>query len=93
MPVYTCAEITAKVDKLKAIIDALYDAYLGITTGTIESYSFDTGQTKQTVKKHNLNVLTDEIDKLENMLNILCYRNPECFNSAGAAVIVRPQQC
>lgn len=87
---FTCAEIKAKVDKLKELIGEYEDASLALATGQIQEYSFDSGQTRQTVTKIDVYRLDQVIDSLYNRLNMLCARYPQCTGGASSSIIVRP---
>lgn len=87
---FTCAEIQQKVTDLKALISEYETASLQIATDQIQSYTFDSGQTKQTVTKFNLTELNNVIDSLYNRLSMLCARFPECTGGTGGAIIARP---
>jgi hypothetical protein len=87
---FTCQEIKAKVDKLKETINEYEDAALALATGQIAQYSYNTGQTIQTVTKLDIQKLEDVINMLYNRLAILCNRYPECTGGAGGSIIARP---
>lgn len=75
--------LEARIAKTKLMIEAYEDAILALSTGA-QSYSLDTGQTRQTVTQANLGSMRSTLDALENRLTTLEAR----LN--GAAVIVRP---
>ena len=77
--------LATKIAKKKALIDAYENAAEKIALGTMQSYTFDTGQTNQQVTKINLIKLTDAIDALYNQLVTLEARLTGC-----GVVIVRP---
>lgn len=52
------------ISYIEAQITAAMAASLDLSTDAIESYTFDSGQTKQTVTKANIKVLQEYIDKL-----------------------------
>ena len=58
---------------------------LGLASGAIESYTLDTGQSRQTVTKFNLKALSDVLDSLYNRCVTL-----EARLSGGNSVTVRP---
>ena len=87
---FTCAEIQQKVADLEALIGAYDDASLQLATDQIESYSFDSGETRQTVKKFDIEKLNNVIDALYNQLTMLCGRYPDCTGGSSGAVIARP---
>ena len=77
------AYLDEKITTTKALIDAYEAATLAILSEQIQSYSFDTGQTKQTVTKANLAVLTTATDVLYSRLSDFCNRR------GNTAIIVR----
>ena len=87
---FTCAEIQQKITDLKTLINTYEEASLQLATNQIQSYTYDTGQTKQTVTKLDIQKLEDVIQAIYNRLNMLCARYPECSGGSGSAVIVRP---
>lgn len=54
-----------RISKTEALIVAYEDAITAIAGGA-QSYSLDTGQTRQTVTKANLSSLRDVLNSLEN---------------------------
>ena len=90
MACFSCTEIQQKIANLKALIDAYEEASLSLASGNIQEYIIDTGQTKQVVKKLDMDKLDGIIDSLYNRLTILCNRYPECTGSSGGTIIVRP---
>jgi len=58
--------IQARIDATKALIVAYEDALLAISSGAVESYTLDTGQSRQTVTKTNLGTLQSSLDGLYN---------------------------
>lgn len=87
---FTCEEIKAKVVDLKATIAAYEAASVQLATDQIASYSFNTGQTVQSVTKMDVDKLDGIIDRLYNRLSVLYNRFPDCTGSAGGVVIARP---
>lgn len=81
---YTTAEIDAKIAKLKAMIVAYEDAILALAGGA-QTYSLDTGQTRQTVQRVNLATLRDTLASLENQLAVFVARH-----SCPGSVYARP---
>lgn len=61
----------AKTDE---IIVAYEDAILFLTLNPTESYELDTGQSKQQVKRHNLDNLQTQLDKLYNRRTVFSQR-------------------
>ena len=58
--------IQARIDATQGQIIALEDASLALATGAIQSYSLDTGQSRQTVTKVNITELKHYISGLYN---------------------------
>lgn len=79
------AFLEERITKIKERIIAYEDAMLAISSGAIEEYRIDTGQTKTTVKKSNINTLQDVIDR---MLNQLCVYQTRL--NGGGTVTVQP---
>ena len=57
-----------RITSIKARIIALEDASIALATGGIESYTIDTGQSRQTVTKMNIEQIQNVIDGLMNQL-------------------------
>lgn len=74
-----------RITKIKERIVAYEDAMFAISTGALEEYQIDTGQTKTRVKKSNIKTLQDVID---SMLNQLCVY--EARLNGGNTVTVTP---
>jgi len=73
-----------RIDNALLVIAALEDAILDLSTGTLRSYTLNTGQTTQTVTKKNISVLSSAIDSW--------YARMDYWNSrlnGGAVVYVR----
>ena len=66
--------LQARIDSLKLRIVAYEDAMIAISSGAIQEYKLDTGQTETTVKKSNIKTLQDTIDAMMNQLSVLCAR-------------------
>ena len=73
-----------QLDASEAQLDALNAAQLALIAGTMTSYTFDTGQSKITVTKNNIDVLDKMIDSLLNRIATLCAR----LNGSGGAIAV-----
>lgn len=67
------AWIEARITKTKALIVAYEDAILAIASGE-QSYSLDTGQTRQTVTRANVASMQSILEQLENRLSTLQLR-------------------
>ena len=79
------AYLTEKIAKLKILIDATEDAVLAITSGAVEEYRLDTGQTVTNVTKINLATIQKVLDGLYNRLAIF-----EGRLNGGQTITVRP---
>lgn len=67
--------LDARISKTEEIIVAYEDVILKLATGGAqEEYLLDTGQSRQRVKRTNLNSLNKELDSLYNRLSVLCNR-------------------
>ena len=58
--------IQARIDATKLQIVAYEDAALALGTGGVQSYTLDTGQTRQTVTRMDLDAIQDTINSLYN---------------------------
>lgn len=74
-----------RITKTKALIEALEDAELALMSGEIQSYTLDTGQSRQTVTYKNPTEIRKYIDSLYNRLATLCARAGD-----GGSVRVSP---
>lgn len=74
-----------RIEKTKALIIAWEDAELALSAGGVQSYTLDTGQTRQTVTKADLGTIRNTIDSLLNRLVTL-----EARLGNGGVVNVRP---
>lgn len=74
--------LTERIEKTKLQIEALEDAVIAISTDAIESYTLDTGQSRQSVTKSNIDVLNKVLDSLYNRLTIFQNR----LNSTGSII-------
>ena len=79
------AFIQARIDATKAEIIAYEDAALALATGGVQSYTLDTGQTRQTVTRLELSSIQRTIDSLYNRCATLEAR----LNGSGT-VTARP---
>ena len=59
-------QIQARIDATLAQIDAYEAAALALATGGAQSYTLDTGQTRQTVTKLDLDAIQKTLDSLYN---------------------------
>ena len=75
----------ARIEKAKLQIVELETAIDALITGNILSYSFDSGQTRQSVTKNDIEKLNKMIDALMN--RIIVY---EARLTGGTTVIMRP---
>lgn len=80
------AFLQARIDATKAIIVAYEDAVLALGTGgSIQSYTLDTGQSRQTVTRADLSSLNRVLDSLYNRCAVL-----EARLSGGGSLLARP---
>lgn len=75
----------ARIDATKVLIEAYENAALDLVAGNIESYTLDTGQSRQTVTRVNIASLQRVIDSLYNRLVTLEQRA-----YGGATAMGRP---
>ena len=76
--------IEGRIEATKLQIIALEDAILALTTNPTQSYTLDTGQSRQVVTRYDLRSLQKTLDGLYNRCATLEAR----LN--GAATIARP---
>lgn len=74
--------LTERIEKTKLQIEALEDAVIAVSTDAIESYTLDTGQSRQTVTKSNIKILNDVLESLYNRLTMLQNR----LNGTGTVI-------
>ena len=65
------AFLTAQLTAIEAQITAYNAAILALATGGVESYTLDTGQSRQTVTKLNLDSLNNVVDGLLNQRAVI----------------------
>jgi len=70
-----------RIDKIKALIVVYEDALTALITGGAQSYTIDTGQTRQTVTKFDAPALRTTLEGLYNQLATLQAR------STGSGVV------
>jgi hypothetical protein len=66
--VFTSEFYQARISAITAQITAIETAITGLSSGTLRSYTLNTGQTTQTVTKQEIGVLRIELDKLISRL-------------------------
>lgn len=79
------AYLTARIAAAEAAIEQHEAAELALTTGGVQSYTLDTGQSRQTVTRVNLTEIRNAIDGLYNRRATLIARRDGC-----GVVTVRP---
>lgn len=84
MSAITNAWLDERIESTKALIVAYESAILALSTGA-QSYSLDTGQTRQMVTKAQLPSMRDALASLENRLAVLDARR-----NGGSGTVVRP---
>lgn len=77
------AFLDERIDRTKTMIIAYEDAITALAGGA-QSYSLDTGQTRQSVTRAQLAELTSTLEQLENRLASLNARRN------GGSIYVRP---
>lgn len=77
--------LETRITKTQQQIEALEDAIIGLTDGTIQSYTLDTGQSRTVVSRHEIGRLQTVLDTLYVRLNSLCNRV-----NGGGSVNVAP---
>lgn len=65
------AFLDARIARTKEMIVAYEDALMAIAGGA-QSYTIDTGQTRQVVTKGNVSSMRDALHSWENRLRMLC---------------------
>lgn len=63
--------IKQRIEKTKLLIATLEDAVTALTSGGVQSYTIDTGQTRQTVTRIDMASINKNIDALYNRLATL----------------------
>lgn len=63
--------LQARIEKTRELIVAYEDAITSLASGDTQSFTLDTGQTRQTVTKQNLKTLEDALDGMYNRLATL----------------------
>jgi hypothetical protein len=79
----TATWLQSRIDKAKTAIEAIEDAILALSTERFQSYTIDTGQTRQTVTKKDISRLNAELDKLYLRLDWLDTR----LNGSGTTLV------
>ena len=72
------AFLQERIDKVKAQIVAYEDAIDALVVQGMQSYTLDTGQTRQTVTRFELSSLQSQLDSLMNRLATLQARQTGC---------------
>jgi len=80
------AFIQGRIDATKTQIVAYETAAEALASGSVQTYTLDTGQTRQTVTRLNLTELQNTIDRLYNRCATLQARL-----TGGNTVQVRPE--
>ncbi len=71
--------------KIEAVITALTDTILQLSSGAVTSYKLDTGQGAQAVTREDLSELNKQLNSYLNMRDILCART-----QGGGTFNIRP---
>ncbi len=83
----TCFDSTflqARIDKTEVLIVLYEDALDNLITAQMQSYTIDTGQTRQTVTKADIPSINSQLDMLYNRLATLCAR----LDGSGTVTVV-----
>jgi hypothetical protein len=75
-----------RITRTKELIIAWEEAESQLSQGSVQSYTIDTGQTRQTVTRADLSSIRAEVDSLMNRLVTLEAR----LGLGGAVINVRP---
>lgn len=70
--------LTARIAATEAAIEQYEGAVAGLVSGSIQQYSIDTGQSRQSVTKTDVNILNRAIDGLYNRRATLIARRDGC---------------
>lgn len=71
--------------KIEAVINALTDTILQLSSGAVQSYKLDTGQGAQAVTREDLSELNKQLNSYLNMRDVLCART-----QSGGTFNIRP---
>ena len=77
--------LDSRITATKAQIEALETAITALSSGTADSWTLDTGQTRQVVTKRNMSAITASLNAAYNLLATLEARRN------GAALQGRPR--
>ncbi len=72
------AYLSARIAATEAAIEQYENAELALTTGGVQSYTIDTGQSRQTVTRANLKEIREGVDGLYNRRATLIARRDGC---------------
>lgn len=75
--------LTERIAATEAAITVYEDALLALGTGGVQSYTIDTGQSRQTVTRANLTEIQKTVDGLYNRRMTLIARRDGCGVSIG----------
>ena len=79
------AWIQERIDATKAQIVALEDALLALAAeGGIQSYTFDSAQSRQVASRYSVAEINAQLDKLASRLDVYCSR----LNGSGNLTVV-----
>lgn len=79
----TSAFLTDRITATQAEIIVYENAVTALGTGNVQSYTLDTGQSRQTVTKLDVTSLNRTLDSLYNRLATLCARRDGSGVSIG----------
>lgn len=76
--------IQSRVSFYENLIAVYENAMLALSNPDVEEYMIDTGQTKQRVKRANINDVQKTLDNIYNQHSMWCNR----LNSGGSTIVV-----
>lgn len=76
--------IQSRVSFYENLIAIYENAMLALSNPDVEEYMIDTGQTKQRVKRANINDVQKTLDNIYNQYSMWCNR----LNSGGTTIVV-----
>lgn len=83
--VVTAEWLQSRITATKAMIEEYESAVIALSTGTVKSYTLNTGQTTQSVTKKDVSRLQADIDSMYGRLDYWDMR----LNGGGPSIYVR----
>lgn len=91
MSASSCQYLLDRINKLKAIIEKYEDAIDALLVGGVQSYTLDTGQSRQTVTRADLKDLEEGLERKLNSLFMLENRYcNQCGPGGAGTTTARP---